>query len=63
MGRLKRRVAEADPDAFVAISVAQEVFGKGFARHVSPEEAQEPKPRSPEAPNAGSTDPVTLVLR
>ncbi len=39
VGRLKRRVAEADPDAFVAISVAQEVFGEGFARHATLEEA------------------------
>ncbi len=31
VARLKRRVAEADPDAFVAISPAQEVFGEGFA--------------------------------
>ncbi len=30
VGRLKRRVAEADPDAFVAISSAQEVLGEGF---------------------------------
>jgi uncharacterized membrane-anchored protein YitT (DUF2179 family) len=30
VGRLKLRVAEADPDAFVAISSAQEVFGEGF---------------------------------
>jgi len=29
--RLKLRVAEVDPDAFVAISSAQEVFGEGFA--------------------------------
>jgi uncharacterized membrane-anchored protein YitT (DUF2179 family) len=29
--RLKRRVAEADPRAFVAISTAQEVLGEGFA--------------------------------
>lgn len=31
VGRLKLRVAEVDPDAFVAISKAQEVFGEGFA--------------------------------
>jgi uncharacterized membrane-anchored protein YitT (DUF2179 family) len=31
VGRLKLRVAEADPDAFVAISSAQEVLGEGFA--------------------------------
>lgn len=31
VGRLKLRVAEVDPDAFVAISSAQEVFGEGFA--------------------------------
>ena len=30
VGRLKLRVAEVDPDAFVAISKAQEVFGEGF---------------------------------
>jgi uncharacterized membrane-anchored protein YitT (DUF2179 family) len=30
VGRLKLRVAEADPDAFVAISSAQEVLGEGF---------------------------------
>jgi uncharacterized membrane-anchored protein YitT (DUF2179 family) len=30
VGRLKLRVAEADPNAFVAISSAQEVFGEGF---------------------------------
>jgi uncharacterized membrane-anchored protein YitT (DUF2179 family) len=30
VGRLKLRVAEVDPDAFVAISSAQEVFGEGF---------------------------------
>lgn len=30
VGRLKLRVAEADPDAFVAISTAQEVLGEGF---------------------------------
>ena len=32
VGRLKLRVAEVDPDAFVAISSAQEVFGEGFTR-------------------------------
>ncbi len=31
VGRLKLRVAEVDPDAFVAISSAQEVFGEGFS--------------------------------
>lgn len=31
VGRLKLRVAEVDPRAFVAISSAQEVFGEGFA--------------------------------
>ncbi len=31
VGRLKLRVAEVDPDAFVAISKAQEVFGEGFS--------------------------------
>ena len=31
VGRLKLRVAEVDPDAFVAISSAQEVLGEGFA--------------------------------
>jgi len=31
VGRLKRRVAEIDPRAFVAISTAQEVLGEGFA--------------------------------
>ncbi|MEX1309386.1 MAG: YitT family protein [Candidatus Sulfomarinibacteraceae bacterium] len=31
VGRLKLRVAEVDPHAFVAISSAQEVFGEGFA--------------------------------
>ena len=31
VGRLKLRVAEIDPDAFVAISKAQEVLGAGFA--------------------------------
>lgn len=30
VGRLKLRVAEVDPDAFIAISKAQEVFGEGF---------------------------------
>jgi uncharacterized membrane-anchored protein YitT (DUF2179 family) len=30
VGRLKLRVAEVDPDAFVAISKAQEVLGEGF---------------------------------
>ena len=30
VGRLKLRVAEVDPSAFVAISKAQEVFGEGF---------------------------------
>lgn len=30
VGRLKLRVSEIDPDAFVAISKAQEVFGEGF---------------------------------
>ncbi len=30
VGRLKMRVAEVDPNAFVAISSAQEVFGEGF---------------------------------
>jgi len=30
VGRLKLRVSEVDPDAFVAISKAQEVFGEGF---------------------------------
>jgi uncharacterized membrane-anchored protein YitT (DUF2179 family) len=30
VGRLKLRVAEVDPEAFVAISSAQEVFGEGF---------------------------------
>lgn len=30
VGRLKLRVAEVDPHAFVAISSAQEVFGEGF---------------------------------
>jgi uncharacterized membrane-anchored protein YitT (DUF2179 family) len=30
VGRLKIRVAEVDPNAFVAISKAQEVFGEGF---------------------------------
>ena len=30
VGRLKLRVAEVDPNAFVAISSAQEVFGEGF---------------------------------
>jgi uncharacterized membrane-anchored protein YitT (DUF2179 family) len=30
VGRLKLRVAEVDPQAFVAISKAQEVFGEGF---------------------------------
>jgi len=37
VGRLKRRVARIDPDAFVAISPAQEVMGEGFA-HASPDE-------------------------
>jgi uncharacterized membrane-anchored protein YitT (DUF2179 family) len=32
VGRLKLRVAEVDPQAFVAISSAQEVFGEGFAQ-------------------------------
>ncbi|MCU0304753.1 MAG: YitT family protein [Thermoanaerobaculales bacterium] len=31
VGRLKLRVAEVDPDAFVAISSAQEVLGEGFS--------------------------------
>ncbi len=31
VGRLKLRVAEVDPEAFVAISTAQEVLGEGFA--------------------------------
>ena len=31
VGRLKLRVAEIDPEAFVAISKAQEVLGEGFA--------------------------------
>jgi uncharacterized membrane-anchored protein YitT (DUF2179 family) len=31
VARLKMRVAEVDPDAFVAISKAQEVLGEGFA--------------------------------
>jgi len=30
VGRLKLRVAEVDPDAFIAISSAQEVLGEGF---------------------------------
>ncbi len=37
VGRLKRRVAEADPKAFVAISSAQEVLGEGFASAKSDE--------------------------
>jgi uncharacterized membrane-anchored protein YitT (DUF2179 family) len=32
-GRLKRLVAEVDPDAFVAFTPAQEVLGEGFAPH------------------------------
>jgi len=32
-GRLKRLVAEADPEAFVAITPAQEVLGEGFSPH------------------------------
>lgn len=36
-GRLKRLVAEVDPDAFVAISPAQEVLGEGFAPHAEEE--------------------------
>ncbi len=35
VGRLKMRVAEIDPEAFVAISKAQEVLGEGFAPPVS----------------------------
>lgn len=31
VGRLKMRVAEVDPEAFVAISSAQEVLGEGFS--------------------------------
>ena len=31
--RLKRLVAEADPEAFVAITPAQEVLGEGFSSH------------------------------
>jgi uncharacterized membrane-anchored protein YitT (DUF2179 family) len=37
VGRLKRRVAEVDPKAFVAISTAQEVLGEGFAATKSEE--------------------------
>lgn len=37
VGRLKRRVAEVDPKAFVAISSAQEVLGEGFASAKSDE--------------------------
>lgn len=33
VGRLKRLVAEVDPEAFVAITPAQEVLGEGFAPH------------------------------
>ncbi len=33
VGRLKRLVAEADPEAFVAITPAQEVLGEGFSPH------------------------------
>jgi len=33
VGRLKRLVAEVDPQAFVAITPAQEVLGEGFAPH------------------------------
>lgn len=36
-GRLKRLVAEVDPEAFVAISPAQEVLGEGFAPHTREE--------------------------
>ena len=32
-GRLKRLVAEVDPDAFVAFTPAQEVLGEGFTPH------------------------------
>lgn len=32
VGRLKLRVAEVDPDAFIAIGTAQEVLGEGFGR-------------------------------
>jgi uncharacterized membrane-anchored protein YitT (DUF2179 family) len=39
VGRLKRLVAEADPEAFVAIAPAQEVLGEGFSPHPE-EEAQ-----------------------
>jgi len=35
--RLKRRVAEADPEAFVAIAPAQEVLGEGFSPHAERE--------------------------
>jgi uncharacterized membrane-anchored protein YitT (DUF2179 family) len=35
VGRLKLRVAEIDPEAFVAISSAQEVFGEGFTPTVA----------------------------
>ena len=34
--RLKRLVAEADPEAFVAITPAQEVLGEGFSPHAEP---------------------------
>lgn len=37
VGRLKLRVAEADPEAFVAISSAQEVLGEGFAPQATEE--------------------------
>lgn len=37
VGRLKRRVAETDPKAFIAISSAQEVLGEGFASPKSDE--------------------------
>jgi len=36
-GRLKRLVAEVDPEAFVAISPAQEVLGEGFSPHAREE--------------------------
>ncbi len=36
VARLKMRVSEVDPDAFIAISKAQEVLGEGFAPAVTP---------------------------
>lgn len=36
VARLKMRVSEVDPEAFIAISKAQEVLGEGFAPAVTP---------------------------